>query len=563
MATVKAENATATRSAARVGSPAWLRLGRGWLRPDGMLVLLITALALGMSLFRLGRPSIWMDEAFSVALARQPLAVLAGAFTGGEPNMLLYHVLLHFWLIATGWLGVPANELVVRLPSALCFGLSAPVVFLLGKRLLGRIAGCTAALLFLFNPLALTYAQQTRSYALQVLLVSLSWYALVTALASPKLRVRWWAAYTVLSVCAIYAHAFSLLVLLAQAVAYVLLLALPTWRANARRSLGPIAASYVSILVLIAPLLYVSRSGSKTGWLPAPNVSSLASHYSGVLVNRGGRGAALALLAAVLVAGAVYLLARWPTARKLLRWVSGLLSRGEVSKERPQGAAAVLVVLLAWLLVPVVVSFVVSQGPVRLFSSRYLVVVVPAFCLLLGFAVASIRLRAAQIICAAGLVCVALLFVSSYYAHAEVENWRGPTRWLEHEYKPGDGLVCYDNVQGCQIAVEYYLVTDHSAATFAPDSPGALHLDKFGHGDPFAGFGAALDPTALDHFGATHSRIFYIAGRLADAKDQARVHAVEAWLDCHYHFIGQTSNPAVTIRLYSTNTSQAACSPLP
>src|SRR5690349_10961823 len=89
--------------------------------------------ALAFDLFRLGGPSLWMDEAFSVQLARQPLSVLAGAFTGGgEPNMILYHLLLHGWLGLGGALGIPASEAFVRFPSAVFAALSVVVVYQLG-----------------------------------------------------------------------------------------------------------------------------------------------------------------------------------------------------------------------------------------------------------------------------------------------------------------------------------------------------------------------------------------------------------------------------------------------
>ncbi|MGO8951146.1 MAG: glycosyltransferase family 39 protein [Ktedonobacterales bacterium] len=532
-----------------------------WKSPDTILALLCAGVALALNLFRLGAPSLWMDETFSVALARAPYSVIIGAFQGAEANMFLYYLMLHLWLQLTGWLGLPANELVVRLPSALFATLSALVVYLLGLRLLGRTAGFAAAVVFLLNPLELTYAQQARSYALQVLLICVAWYALLAALTFRTQQRRWWLLFTVVSVLAVYAHIFTLLILLAQVAAFVLLSFLSTpWRERARASAGAMGISLVSILLLTAPLLYVSRSGSKTGWLPSPNVASLVSHYQGVLASRGGHVVLLALVA--LLALVVLGIASYLLLRRLDR-LPKLSAIWHSVEARPQPAVPILIALLAWFLVPVVVSYVISLGPIRIFSTRYLVVVVPAVCLLLGFLVSLIRVRSAQIVAVGILASLAVLFVPSYYAHAQVEDWRSPVHWLEKEYQPGDGLVCYNNVQGCEIAVNYYLVTDHSLATFA-DAPGAMQLARFGNGDPFANYTAALDPQALSVFGSKHTRIFYIAGRLTGAEDVTRTKAVEAWLNCRYHFVAQTSTAVVTIRLYVTNhepanSNQAAC----
>src|SRR5579864_9333297 len=51
--------------------PSLHQLSSNWL-----LCLLFAAAALLLDLYRLGAPSIWYDEAFSVELARQPLPLL-------------------------------------------------------------------------------------------------------------------------------------------------------------------------------------------------------------------------------------------------------------------------------------------------------------------------------------------------------------------------------------------------------------------------------------------------------------------------------------------------------
>ena len=53
--------------------------------------------------------------------------------------------------------------------------------------------------------------------------------------------------------------------------------------------------------------------------------------------------------------------------------------------------------LFCWVVVPVVFSYVVSQGSTRLFSTRYLVTILPALFLLVGLGVASLRWRVVQV----------------------------------------------------------------------------------------------------------------------------------------------------------------------
>src|ERR1700738_2402311 len=80
------------------------------------LCIILFIIAMGFNLYRLGVPSIWFDEAFSVELARQQLPLLWHIIFGSEPNMELYYLFLHFWLSLTTSPGLHATEFVVRFP---------------------------------------------------------------------------------------------------------------------------------------------------------------------------------------------------------------------------------------------------------------------------------------------------------------------------------------------------------------------------------------------------------------------------------------------------------------
>src|SRR5437660_5373661 len=207
----------------------WSRLAHA-LSSNWLLCVLVGGVALGFDLYRLGNPSIWFDEAFSVELARQPLPLLWHIIWGPEPNMELYYLFLHFWLGFTGFLGLHPTEFVVCFPSSVFAALRSVMVFLLGRRFLGITAGIVGAGLYLLNDLQLLYAQQTRSYSLQLLLVCIAWYALFIALTQETHQKRWWTCFIVATTLAVYAHLFSLLILFTQVGAFGRLSSLPvTW----------------------------------------------------------------------------------------------------------------------------------------------------------------------------------------------------------------------------------------------------------------------------------------------------------------------------------------------
>jgi len=513
---------------------------------------IIFVAALGFNFYQLGTPSIWYDEAFSVELARQPLPLLWHIIFGPEPNMELYYLFLHYWLNLTSLIGLHATEFVVRFPSAIFAASSTFVVYAIGRRFLSTFTGILGAVLYLLNDIQLTYAQQTRSYALQLLLICSACYALFSILDSKKYTRRWCTIYVATSVLAVYAHLFSLLILLSQFVAVMGILLLPNeWQFRVRKQLVSLFVSGCAIVILIMPMLIESRHGAKTDWLPIPHLHDIyhlfdtISGYNKQYLLAFMAFCSLGLLTIVIA----YFVQFFPSLQ------NSLSATGSIDKTFTAYQRLVPVVwsLFCWLVIPIGISYVLSHGSVRLFSARYLVTIVPPLFLLVAFGVMALRLRIVQVYFAMLLVGLALLAVPMYYRSAQVEDWNSTTHWLRQHYQSGDGLVCYDNqlTQGCQISVEYYLQAYPNGAQFTDDSPGAFSWENYGPVNPKLGYNAALDPKSLTAYAKKHARIFYIVGRVST--DQAAVHvqSTEHWLDEHYHFVDQIVRRTVTIRLYT------------
>lgn len=584
--------------------------------------------ALFLNLRHLATPSIWFDEAFSVELARQPLPLLWHIIFGPEPNMELYYLFLHFWLGLTQSLGWLPTEFVVRFPSTIFAALSTVVVFWLGKRSMGLFAGIVAAILYMLNYLQLVYAQQTRSYSLQLLLICLAWYALFNALRAPTTavgagvddvagrapavprwtkrtqresisptmadpegplpastppsplrkygahfiaptiyRYMWWLTYVFAMALAVYAHLFSLLVLLSQIVAIALLLLIPNaWRAEMRAQFRSFIGSLLSLGILILPMLIESRQGAKTSWLPVPHKNDII--YLTQMMSGFSRAyllvIALFCAVGVLLVTMAYILGHTKGEQK--DGQGQILALHSPNNEIPTGVQLFPVVLsmLCWLLLPPIISYFISQGSLRLFSSRYLVVIVPPLCLLMALGVSTLRWSAivtnkqiarftaiaTQGIFAFLLLLLALPAVPQYYKSAQVEDWNTVSHWITQHYQQNDGLVCYDNdvQQGCQISIEYYLHAYPSAAHFDSDTPGAFSWTQFTSHNP----DAAVDPNTLAAYGVKHPRIFFIVGRLPDDRAAAKVKVAQQWLDNHFHLVGTFEKRTVIVRLYET-----------
>jgi 4-amino-4-deoxy-L-arabinose transferase-like glycosyltransferase len=511
----------------------------------------IGAIALACNLFELGKQSMWFDEILSVERARQSFPVLWQIIFATQPNMALYYIFLHFWLSLTSLLGLNPTEIVVRFPSAVFAALSSMVIFLLGRRFLGFIAGLVAAALYLFNNLQLVYAQETRSYALQLFLICVAWYALFAALTKPSHQKRWWLCYALVTVLAIYSHLFSLLILLAQVAAFAVLLLLPgEWYTRTRQQLRVFIAVLAGIFVLILPLLYASRYGSKTGWLPIPHPMDIYLLF--LTINANSR-IYLYLLLAFCLLGLFVAIISYPTwGKRLLSKIQLIDDMGDKRLARFQQWLPVVLALLCWLIIPIVLSYFISQGSTRLFSSRYLVTIVPPFMLLVGLGLAVIRWRVIQIVLVLGLLLLTIHYLPLPYQRTQAEDWNITSSWLEHHYQANDGLVCYDNAQGCQVSIEYYLTAYPSAAHFTADSPGSFLWVNYDLTNQLGNAEPAVDPKFLSTFASNHPRLFFIVGRISSQSKAARAHSAQQWLDSHYRFIDQITSPTVTIRLYAT-----------
>lgn len=522
-------------------------VGRSWI-----LCALIGGIALVCNLYQLGSRGLWFDEILSVYRAEQSLPILLQIDANTQSNMALYYVLLHFWLNITTLFGLLPTEFVVRLPSAIFAALSSVMVFLLGRRFLGLIAGITSAGIYLLSGLQLLYAQEARSYALQLLLICISWYALFALMTITGRHKRWWIIYTVMTILAIYIHLFSLLILAAQVVAFAGLLLLPgPWHSRARSQLRSFVVSLLAIGLVIAPLLYASRHGSKTAWLPIPHLQDIYTLFLNMAAN--SKTYVYVLLLFCLLALVGVLLASSSSGMQVLRKFALVEESDDKRVWQLRQLLPLTFALLCWILVPVILSYVISQGSIRLFSSRYLVTIVPSLMLLVGVGITVMRWRTVQCVLSLGLLLLTLHYAPYYYQLPQAEDWNAATFWLEQHYQANDGLVCYDNAEGCEVSVEYYLTAYPGPAHFTSDSPGSFPwvnydlTNRVGNGLP------AVDPRALAIFAAHHPRIFYIVGRVSSSTAVAHARFAQHWLDTHYHLVGQIVTRTVSVRLYETS----------
>jgi hypothetical protein len=128
---------------------------------------------------------------------------------------------------------------------------------------------------------------------------------------------------------------------------------------------------------------------------------------------------------------------------------------------------------------------------------------------------------------------VAIPALTSYYQYAQVQDFRGLTRWVEARYRAGDGVICAPVVE-CGVPTSYYFAAYPGRAHFDADSPGRFQWERT----------ASIPLTAdnLTAYEAQHRRIFVLYGPLGVSPDRtAQLDEVKATLAGHLGLVDQVT----------------------
>jgi uncharacterized membrane protein len=404
-------------------------------------VLLLLLLALALRLLRLANQSLWYDEGVTAAISQRSLADLA-RWTADDIQPPLYYVIVAGWTRLVG-----ASEWALRFPSAAAGLLTLPLLLALHRRLWRLVAGSVIPsalpLLLLAGcaPLWVYYAQEARNYTLLTALGVLFAYLLLRVLttSASRPRRRLWLAAVLTAAAALYTHYFALFLLLALGIFYLLALWLQR-RANLRPRLVEAALAGLATLLLYAP------------WLPflLNRYRVDASYWQGPLKI----GEALRHLAINITLGAPEMMLEPAAVAWLPAWgliaAAALIGIGLLFGHRGNGRRAGLSVLflLLYLLLPTLLILLLAWRTPK-FNPRYLMLVTPAFYLLLGSGLSSLRTwrRGRGRPLAGLLLCLSLLlsaqainnwFTDPAFAKAD---WRGVAGYVDSHSQTGETVI--------------------------------------------------------------------------------------------------------------------------
>lgn len=164
------------------------RTGEGGGRLSRALLLAaITVAGAALRISTMDVRSFWLDETTAV---RQAAWSIPNLFERMSNNVHppLFHVLLHYWMLAFG-----RSEVAVR-AFPMVWGIAAiPLFYWLGRTVYDRRVGITASLIVALSPFFVWYSQEARMYTMMLVFALVSTGALWKALESGK--ARWWTTF--------------------------------------------------------------------------------------------------------------------------------------------------------------------------------------------------------------------------------------------------------------------------------------------------------------------------------------------------------------------------------
>jgi hypothetical protein len=437
----------ATESASRFrlnGNTAWLAL-----------IVLLT-ISVIVRLLCLACKPFWFDECYSAELARISWRNFLRLLWWREANMSLYYLLLR------GWLHLGQSPFFIRALSVLVAVATLPAIYWLARLLYDCRVAMIAAALFAFNAYDVRYAQEARSYALFLLLATLSSAFLAAWLREPTRRNR--LSYIVASILAIYSHLYALLLIVAQWIAVRALSRIefpssfPVSRNLKLESptiSGEIRRAWIAIAIAVAPLLlFVAKTGAgPIRWIQRPGVLDVFAFYE----HLAGSNSWILLL--VYVAGCAAAIA--PTGKHLFR-------RAQTwDVWRCQ-------FLLIWLLFPVVLTVLLSFArPV--FLGRYMIFCLPPMLILASAGLSRLRRRWLLTVTLMAILLLSSQGIAFVYSH-DFDNERdasgAATNFILDHTQPGDGIIFH--IAATRVPYEFFRSLRAGENTASPQFTGAI-----------------------------------------------------------------------------------------
>ena len=457
-----------------------------------------------------GKP-LWFDEGMSLGCASLSWQESLWLATR-EPVQWPYYLVLRFFLL------FGRTEVVIRLASALFMIAAVVAMFSVSRRLFGDLAGFTSAALLAVNAAIVSYAQEARSYAMEVFLVIVSVHLLCNYIHAQNRRNQ--LLYVVICAIAVYTHLFAAFAVLAQALA---LLAVPSQHFPRYRWWQTYSA--ISILAFPIWLFAVQLPSREMYFMPPFSRQHLQTVLNEISGHAGSIGTVLyfGVLLGCLVR-AVFL----------------------VRSRAARSTAWTVLLALLWATLPVLITIVGSSFGRLFLLDRYMLIGVPGIALAAGAVVAAMPRRFVVLPVVALFVVVGIYGVRNYFQFGyqrSPEDYPALAEFILRHTESGDAIAFYWG----RMEVLYKHYSDQVPGNYLHPEivyplPGSIEPLRI-----LIAQWQTVPPIPL----RSHARLWLVLHRLAEQRGDPEIRLLTDTILTHFHEENRYEFPSWTVVLYS------------
>lgn len=410
-----------------------------WIFLLPLIIMSVLAMAL-FPFFGINR-SLWLDEAFGVFTASHDFEGIIRAVKS-DASPPLYYLLLAVWIWVFG-----ISELAVRSLSAIFYMLSLAAVYVSGKSIYNdRKTGLLCSFLYMLSPLAIKHAQNARMYSLVGLLVILSTLFFLRLFLIKTNSKKDLALYIIVNMIGTFTHYWFFFTIFSQIVSYLLLL---FSRSSFKKFSAVIFISFAPFLILWIPVFLPQANRVNASWIGKPGIRELVSTLLDFCGGWSGKRAALVY--AVFLTLIVFKVEGF----KIRFWNISALKGFIIQKQT--------LVFLILLSVSLLVPFIISQVKPIYVPTRYTIIALPPFVMLVGSLLSRFGNKHVVLACCYILLIETSISFVSYRTTPKQCSDKSTTEYLIKHADDNDILI---HTGLSRLPIDYYLRLMKSGKSF-------------------------------------------------------------------------------------------------
>ncbi len=397
---------------------------------------LISALAFALRVYKLDAESLWLDEVLSINLASMDIPSAIRTLPGNYVHPPFYFIILHIWSRVAG-----QSEFSLRFLAALFGPLTAAMTYKLARVLFERRTALLSGLFLALCPYHVYYSQETRMYTLATFLGLVGAYCFFQTLERRDTALCW-IGFVLCSVLGLYTHYYTLFLLLFENLFF---LSLITIRRQYRCSLKAWLLAQLAIFCLYLPWLpafLIQSTGGRTDWIKVPSFGYLPVALITYFVTPNPEGKLHLLIGGF---GVLFPMT--------LGTIGAQLTEDGQKLSFPLSRSRLYV--LSYLIVPFLTACAASLLIKPILGFRYLIIYVPAACILLAYGLNLVKPRFLALLLSLLLGWAMILYLDGIYNTTNRDDWRNVARYLSTRIQRDD-LVCFNDRYARLLFYYYY-----------------------------------------------------------------------------------------------------------